>query len=182
MVYVVKKDFNAFQHIVSEYWRPTRWTMSGSTKRAEEISLAGKSGWRDGVTFAVAALLTEMRVEKYPYLEENMYPMVEQHPVELVFKEADKNWPPAKGEEEQKFWDELFNQLVQLTYDDALDKRNTESRRARVMTGELEPTEEDRIFFAEQARQLQEQAQRYGKLGGTKVDYLVKGGRTEIEI
>lgn len=183
MVYVVKRGWKPVGHLMQEYWseRFTRPHMS-ATKKAEELRNAAERAHREAICIGIAAVLTEARINKYEHVGDTL-PMVEYWDVQKVFEADDKDlWPPAR-EDRDAFFERLYGKLMSLVDDEHLEKRNTQIRREKVVAGEIEANEEDKAYFAEQARQLQEQAQRFSQLGsGHTVEYLVKGGRTEIEI
>jgi hypothetical protein len=182
MVYVVKRDWDPVGHLVSEYWsdRYSRAHM-GNTKKAEEIANASARAAKATLCIGIAAILSKRRIDKYEYVGD-MIPMVEYWDVQKILEKYDKEWPFSR-EERDSVLQSAYEEIIDLIEDEHLEKRNTEIRREKVVTGEIEANDEDKAYFAEQARQLQEQAQRFSQLGsGHTVEYLVKGGRTEIEI
>ena len=181
MGYVVQRGWKPLYNLIDEYWsdRYSRAHM-GNTKKAQEIAESSKEAFRQALCISIGAILTEQRMDKYPYIGD-MIPMVEHWDVEKILREHDKEFPFARDEKEGIF-NTIYERLVDLIEDDHLTERNTSLRRQAIEMGEAEPTEEDKAYFAEQAENMKKMAEHYGQLGSGKVPYLVKGGQTEIDV
>lgn len=162
-MFVVSRDYNWVHDLIGTLIKRHTPTVLDSTKRAEDAAKNQVRGQLEGVSFALTAYATNVRLNRLPDLPSDdgrvlYHPAVEQHEVLKLLKQMLEDWDGGmwKDQDDDKFYawfDGEFNALI-----DAVAPDYEIRRRAEVRAGNMEPQAGDEIWLAAEAAEAMKSA------------------------
>ena len=163
-MYVVSRDYNWTHDLITSLIKRHKPVVLDQTKRSEHHAAGQVKGIMEGISLALTAYGTSVRLSRLPSLPgdgrlSQHYPAVEYHTVHKLLKQMLEDWDGGMWTDQP---DEKFFDWFDTEYNKIIDESAPEyemRRKTLVRTGEMEPQPGDEEWLVQEANEAIKAAQ-----------------------
>jgi hypothetical protein len=179
MFVMTPQHYDAVRDLFADIVRDKDRTVIGQTQKERAYEEGRLRGVREGKLEGIAAILNTHRCKKYAQM--GRLPKLTGHDLHIFCKEALEKYQEVVGEHvepskskgdykervelESKFYKWLLEEFDKVAFPDDLEKDYLEWRQSQILSGKMEPTDEDkRSWLADELERRRTEAEKIESL------------------